>query len=68
MTPIPADDSRLRAERMRAHRERLHRVKADRWAGNFPIDCCKAHGILLEPRGRNRKKPAMSTLLSLRSS
>ena len=28
---------------------RVDRTKADRWAGNFPIDCCKAHGILLEP-------------------
>ena len=28
---------------------RVHGAKADRRAGNFPINCCKAHGILLEP-------------------
>jgi hypothetical protein len=27
----------------------IRRAKADRWAGQFPVDSCKAHGISIEP-------------------
>jgi hypothetical protein len=35
---------------------RISRCKGDRWAGGFPIDRCKAHGITLEPSEKTKSE------------
>ena len=35
---------------------RITRAKGDRWAGGFPIDRCRAHGITLEASEKTKSE------------